>query len=207
MNLSTQNLLNDRVFHDLLFRYDVNIARSVHGQDCPEPGCNGKLHCANYQRHPKGGKEPLPTQQCVRFSFCCSNRDRRIRVTPPSLRFLGPKVYLAVMVVLIAALRCGPTPARMRVLQDEVGVDERTVRRWKRWWEEVVPKSAAWRAGAGTFHCSADLKGMPLSILQTFTGRLAEQVGRLVRFLMLLTVGRKGRLPTKLDLPTFDLPA
>jgi hypothetical protein len=206
MNLSTQCLLNDRAFHGLLFRYDADIAQSVHGQDCPVPGCDGKLHYANYQRHPKGAQEPLAQEQCVRFSLCCSKRNSRIRVTPPSLRFLGPKVYLAVMVVLIAALRCGPTPERMRVLQDEAGLDERTVRRWKRWWEEMVPASAAWQAGAGTIHCSADLKGMPLSVLKTFLGSLGEKVGRLLRFLALLTVGRKGRLPRKLDQPEFTIP-
>jgi hypothetical protein len=210
MNLSTQCLLNDLAFQKLLFRYDTDIANSVHGQKCPIDGCNGHLDFANYMRHPKGAKiakEELPPDLWLRYSFCCSNRNARIRVTPPSLRFLGPKVHLAVLVVLIAAMRCGPTPTRMRVLQDEVGVDERTVRRWKRWWEEVVPTSNAWKAEAATFDCGADLKEMPLSILEAFSGSLGEKVGRLLRLLKLLTVGRLGRLPRKLDLPAFELPA
>jgi hypothetical protein len=195
MNLSTQALLNDRAFIEALFKYDADIAQEVRARKCPEPGCKGELHSANYQRHPKGAKEPLPPQLCVRHSFCCSNEDSRIRVTPPSLRFLGPKLYLAVIVVLIAALRCGLTPTRMRVLQEAVGVSPRTVRRWKRWWEETVPKSDAWKAGAGTYHCSADLDELPLSLLETFKGSLEEQVRALLRFLAPLTGGCRCGVP------------
>jgi hypothetical protein len=40
----------------------------------------------------------------------------RLRATPPSLRFLGPKVYIAAIVVLIAILLHGATARRMREL-------------------------------------------------------------------------------------------
>jgi hypothetical protein len=39
-----------------------------------------------------------------------------VRNTPPSLRFLGRKVYVAAIVVLIAILRHGATGARMERL-------------------------------------------------------------------------------------------
>ena len=51
-----------------------------------------------------------------RFSFCCSRDGCRKRKTPPSLRFLGRKVYVAAMVVLIAIMREGATAMRMRQL-------------------------------------------------------------------------------------------
>jgi hypothetical protein len=51
-----------------------------------------------------------------RFSFCCAVDGCRSRATPPSLRFLGPKVYIAAIVVLIAVLRHGATALRMREL-------------------------------------------------------------------------------------------
>jgi hypothetical protein len=53
--------------------------------------------------------------------------------TPPSSRFLGRKVYLATMVVLIAIMREGATAARMRRLSGLLGVDRRTVERWRAW--------------------------------------------------------------------------
>jgi len=43
------------------------------------------------------------------LSFCCALDGCRSRATPPSLRFLGRKVYLAAIVVLIAILRHGAT--------------------------------------------------------------------------------------------------
>jgi hypothetical protein len=85
-----------------------------------------------------------------RQSFCCAREDCRKRATPVSLRFLGRKVYLGAVVVLISALRCGPTPARMRTLQDLVGVSWRTVLRWRRWWTQTLIDTPFWRAASGT---------------------------------------------------------
>ena len=56
-----------------------------------------------YGRKPRGlpdGIDPGPVLP-VRFSFCCSVDGCRRRHTPPSVRFLGRKVYLSVMVVLL----------------------------------------------------------------------------------------------------------
>ena len=94
-----------------------------------------------------------------RLSFCCARRDCRKRATPPSLRFLGRKVYLGAVVVLIAALRCGPTPARMRHLEELVGVNRRTVGRWRRWWCEELIDTPFWRAASGTVMPPAAARG------------------------------------------------
>jgi hypothetical protein len=40
-----------------------------------------------------------------RFSFCCDRDGCRNRATPPSVRFLGRKVYLGAVVMLISASR------------------------------------------------------------------------------------------------------
>jgi hypothetical protein len=50
---------------------------------------------------------------------------------PPSLRFLGRKVYLATIVVLVSVTRHGVTKPRIRQLAAAVGVDRRTVARWR----------------------------------------------------------------------------
>jgi hypothetical protein len=51
-----------------------------------------------------------------RFSFCCAVDGCRRRATPPSLRFLGRKVYLAAVVVLVSMMRHGATEPRLRQL-------------------------------------------------------------------------------------------
>jgi hypothetical protein len=52
----------------------------------------------------------------------------RRRKTPPSLRFLGRKVFFSVVVVLVPVLREGPTPVRLRRLAEELEVSVRTIR-------------------------------------------------------------------------------
>jgi hypothetical protein len=47
------------------------------------------------------------------------------------VRFLGRKVYLAVVVILVAAMRHGPTPRRLRLLSEHFGADRRTIARWQ----------------------------------------------------------------------------
>lgn len=50
------------------------------------------------------------------MSLCCARcRKRR---TPPSVRFLGRRVYLAAVVVLACVLRQGPTRWRVARLRD-----------------------------------------------------------------------------------------
>src|SRR5262249_61331764 len=71
-----------------------------------------------------------------RFSLCCARHGCRTRKTPPSLRFLGPKVYVAAALILITLLHDGVTPTRMQRLKELIGVDRRSLERWRRWWRE-----------------------------------------------------------------------
>ena len=65
----------------------------------------------------------FPSYQCLRLSFCCDRDGCRKRVTPPSVRFLGRKVYLGAIVILISAMRQGPSPRRVRELSERFGAD------------------------------------------------------------------------------------
>ncbi len=111
----------------------------------------------------------------MRFSLCCAAEGCRKRETPGSLRFLGRKVFLGAMVVLISAMQQGVTPMRAKQLQALVGVSRRTVARWRQWWCRVFTESPFWRAqralapGAST----ADL---PASLLQCFDGTIERQL-------------------------------
>jgi hypothetical protein len=89
-----------------LFSVDQDLAQSAREKACP---CGGRLHRANYLRKPRGA-EDLPEDYGYRFSFCCARDGCRKCVTPPSVRFLGRKVYLFAVVVLVSAMRQGPSP-------------------------------------------------------------------------------------------------
>ena len=66
-------------------------------------------------------------------------------MTPPSVRFLGRKVYLGAIVILISAMRQGPTPRRVRELSKRFGVDRRTIARWQVFWREHFPQTPFWK--------------------------------------------------------------
>jgi hypothetical protein len=116
----------------------------------------------------------------------------RHRATPPSMRFLGPKVYWAAVVVLISAMRCGATPTRMRSLKNLVGLSRQTVLRWTVWWQQVLPGSPFWRAACGAFCSSVELCELPQSLLEQFAGNVEERLLTLLRLLAPLTGGRRS---------------
>ena len=83
-------------FFLFLIRLDEELAAQAQCAGC---SCGGVLHRANYPRKPRG----CPTLAIrdafsSRLSFCCS-RCRR-RTTSVSVRFLGRRVYLGLVVVL-----------------------------------------------------------------------------------------------------------
>jgi hypothetical protein len=135
--------LKDSTFYSLLYRVDQDLARKVREARCPL--CGGALHTSDYARKPRGQLVELARKFSRRLSFCCAEDSCRRRATPPSVRFLGRKVYLSVVVCLITAMRQGLTPQGARRLKHELGVDRRTVERWRKWWQESLPQSRYWR--------------------------------------------------------------
>ena len=105
-------LLADATFHDLLLACDRDLADTARTSACRL--CGGVLHTAAYPRKPRGRPMKLGPEHDLRFSFCCAVEGCRSRATPPSLRFLGAKVYLATVVVLVTILRHGATASRAR---------------------------------------------------------------------------------------------
>jgi hypothetical protein len=118
-------LLADAKFHELLLAFDRDLADTARCAGCAL--CSGVLHSARYGRKPRGRPCHLGPEHDRRFSFCCAVDGCRTRETPPSLRFLGRKIYLAAMVVLIAIMRHGATVPRLRQLTEVVGVDRRSL--------------------------------------------------------------------------------
>jgi hypothetical protein len=127
---------------------DAKIAMRVAAERCQR--CGGPLHRADYERKPRGGLIGEAGEAFGRrYSLCCGREGCRKRALPPSLRFLGRRVYLEA-VVLIATVHLMLAPA-MRTVREVTGVPVRTLRRWRHWWTEDFPKSGAWIAMRALF--------------------------------------------------------
>lgn len=174
-------LLRDPRFYAMKLRMDRALLGEARAKRCVQ--CGDVLHSSDFTRKPRGGPAEVGDEADVRFSLCCADRECRKRHTPPSLRFLGRKVYLGAVVVLVSAMRHGATPARMRKLREHLGVSRRTVERWRKWWREAFAESPFWRAAAAAFMPPVKAGLLPVSLLERFGG---DDEARLVALLRLL---------------------
>lgn len=138
--------------------------------------CVGPLHVANYPRKVRGiacGEEAF----AFRFGLCCG-RCRR-RTTPPSVRFLGRRVYASLIVVLatMRALVCEALPV--------------TLRRWRSWWSAAFPQTTLWVALQGRSPQAMQPQRLPGSLLEQCEASAGERsslgLTRMLRLLSPLT--------------------
>ena len=183
-------LLADTRFHDLLLACDRDLADLRRAEGC---ACGGRLHSARFPRQPRGLSKSLRSrlgpEYDQRFSFCCAVDGCRTRETPASLRFLGRKIYLAGIVVLISMMRNGVTTSRMQGIREVVSVDRRTVERWRVWWRDAFTASPFWRIARAAFMPPVDQDRLPAALIERFTGGDQEQLLGLLRFLGPITGG------------------
>ena len=174
-------LLGDATFHELLLVFDQDIALGARRSRCLL--CRSVVHSAWYRRKPRGRLCHLSEEHDWRFSFCCARDGCRKRKTPPSLRFLGRKVYVAAMVVLIAIMQEGATATRMRQLTELIGVNRRTVERWREWWRNIFTASPFWQIARAAFMPPVDQDRMPTALIERFAGDIADRLIALLRFI------------------------
>ena len=179
--------LADSRFYQLLLRMDQAIAEEVQAAGC---GCGGVLHSARYPRKPRGLRRALDEPYAVRLSFCCAREGCRRRATPPSVRFLGRKVYLGVLVVLVSALSHGLSAKRRGQLIETLDVPAQTLWRWQRWWREVFAEGPLWRMERGRFLPPVAIGQLPGALLGRLQG--ADLAERLVRLLWLIAPATTG---------------
>ena len=191
--------LNDSRFYQFLFRIDQTIAAEVQAGGCPT--CGGVLHSARYPRKPRGIRGVLDESYESRLSFCCAEDGCRRRCTPPSVRFLGRKVYLGVLVVLLSALEHGLSPKRRQRLMETLEVSPQTLWRWCQWWRESFPASRPWQAVRGYFLPPLAPEQFPGALLGRLSGtdlrqRLCQMLGLLAP---LTSPSWSGSLPVVID--------
>ena len=167
-----------------LLQFDRYIADQVQSLGCQY--CAGKLHLANYSRKPRGEhRDLLGEDYTQRLSFCCSLC--RKRTTPPSLRFLGRKVYLASIIVVLSAGTDALSQQQRTTLLEQLQVPPQTLYRWRRWWSEHVPETRTWKALSGWFSPPIATRHLPGELLARLHGsslglRL-QQLGVLIQAL------------------------
>jgi len=175
----------------VLLAIDRDLAEALRAQGC---ACGGRLHKANYPRKPRGGPDCPDPEFSLRFSFSCNTDCCRKRATPPSVRFLGPKVYLGVLVVLITALRQGPTPKGYVELKARFGVDRRTIARWQSWWQEVFARSKFWRSARARIASLPKPVELPKTLLLVFRAQSGQRMADLLKFLSPMTASSRLKM-------------
>jgi hypothetical protein len=190
------DLPRDASFWSFLFAIDQDLAAETRKKGCP---CGGHLHCADYPRKPRGARPQLPELQCFRLSFCCDRDDCRKRTTPPSARFLGRKVYLGAIVVLISAMRQGPNPRRLRDLSERFGADETTIARWQTFWREHFPQTLFWKVARARFITLGKIASLPYSLVDAFLRRHQPPEGWMLLLRFLSPISVAGGLQIKVS--------
>lgn len=177
----------DVSFFEQLREIDEAITEAVQARGCH--WCNGRLDRADFPRKPRGGVSGSAGEgETVRFSLCCSAEGCRRRVTPPSVRFLGRKVYLSVVVVVASIHAVLETEARAAALRAATGVPARTLRRWVTWWRTVFALGSFYRAARADFAPSIDEAELPGGLLERFAlPTVSERLRALLRWLSPVT--------------------
>jgi hypothetical protein len=181
-----QKLLKDGLLIKLLEKADADLAEEAEAEGCAH--CGEKLHHGDYRRKPRG-----VLQWDTRRSFCCARENCRKRKTPPSVRFLGRKVYVGAVVVLLSAMMHGLKRKRVERLRNELGISERTLERWRAWWLENFVDSAFWKSARARFMPRVEESLLPLSLVAAFAAEGREGLIRLLLFIAPITApARKG---------------
>jgi len=171
-------------FFEGLMAIDVAIVQQAGSVACRF--CGGRLHRGDYPRKPRGGLIGREAESFrMRFSLCCSEEGCRRRATPPSVRFLGRRVYAAA--VLIVASAVALMAATARGAERATGIAAKTARRWLRWWRSGFPITPVFVELSGRFLPALSRPRLPASILERLAGPLEARVQSLLRWLLPLT--------------------
>jgi hypothetical protein len=120
-----------------------------------------------------------------RFSLCCGREGCRCRATPPSVRFLGRRVYVGAIVIVasVVALVQAIASAATRA----TGVPARTTRRWLRWWRGPFVETPVFVEISGRLVPAVERRSLPTSILERLLGPATARVQSLLAWLAPIT--------------------
>jgi len=180
----SHELLRDSRLFAVLLEIDREFLNEAHTRRCAE--CGGRLDRSDYPRKARGGPpKELAAEYFRRFSLCCDTEGCRTRATPPSMRFLGRRVYWGAVVVLATAMLHGVTEVRTTQLRRDIhpSLSESTLMRWREWWREKLCATEFWRDARARFAPPLDESRLPASILDRFEGDEGDRLVAALRFL------------------------
>jgi hypothetical protein len=94
---------------------------------------------------------------------------------------MGRRVYAGFVVVLVAAMAHGLKPGRVRQIQEKLGIDRRTLERWREWWLAGFAAGRFWKTARARFMPLLCERTLPWSLCLRFGiergGGLAELLG------------------------------
>jgi len=134
----------------------------------------------SYERKPRGGYIAEAGEAFgLRYSLCCGREGCRKRALPPSLRFLGGRVYLEAVVLLASALAMALKT--LPLASEATSVPARTLRRWHGWWSWLPVLRRSRGLGAQLDRCwhQHGHGQASRSLGPTSAGGLRERVGAL----------------------------
>ena len=169
-----------REFFEELTAIDAAILARAAKQACRF--CGGPLHRGDYARKPRGGLVAGAAETFARrFSLCCGREGCRCRATPPSVRFLGRRVYVGAIVIVasVVALVQAIASAATRA----TGVPARTTRRWLRWWRGPFVETPVFVEISGRLVPAVERRSLPTSILERLLGPATARVQSLLAWL------------------------
>jgi hypothetical protein len=168
-----------------LAEIDEISAQSVKEGGCTD--CGGPLDRADYERKPRGDLGDAAGAFTRRRSFCCRREGCRHRATPPSVRFLGRKVYAAVIVVVASVVGRTQVLVGRGAPRQVEHVPVRTVRRWLDWWSVAFALTRFWKEAKGFFAMPVDEAMLPGSLLARLGAPNATTLTRLLRLIAPIT--------------------
>ena len=171
-------------FFEGLVAIDVAIVEMAAQEPCVD--CGGPLHRGDFARKPRGGLLAVEAEAFSRrFSLCCGRDGCRHRATPPSVRFLGRRVYVGAVVVLASAVALAMATAS--AARRATGVPSRTTRRWLRWWREPFTTSSPFVELSARLVPAPERARLPLSLLERLADEWPAAVAKLLAWLAPIT--------------------
>lgn len=173
-----------REFFEGLTAIDETIVARVAAAACPV--CGGPLHRGDYARKPRGGLLAVAADAFTRrFSLCCGREGCRRRATPPSVRFLGRRVYVGAVVIVASVVALAATTAS--AVRRVTGISPRTARRWLQWWRGPFPETEAFMVLSARLVPAVLRAQLPASVLARLPGSTETRLTRLLSWLAPLT--------------------
>jgi len=171
------------------FKGLVAIDEAIVERAAQEPcrHCDGPLYRGDHGRKPRGLPIAIAAGGAFdcRFSLCCGREGCRRRAMPPSVRFLGRRVYVGAVVIMASVIALTTTAVAAAVRA--TGVPARTMRRWVRWWRGPFTTSAPFGALSGRLIPAPVRERLPASLVERLAQERPLAVARLLAWLAPIT--------------------